>query len=260
MKDEFGNRMKLYYEARSKTSLIRRTPVIIRLDGKAFHTFTKGFVKPFDECMSKAMQETMKYLCENIQGCVLGYTQSDEISLVLIDYQKLTTDSWFDYEVQKICSVTASMATLIFNRKFHAQVNELIWNGSLTDEELATAYRRSIKMGAMFDSRCFNIPKEEVTNYILWRQQDATRNSINSVGQAYFPHKQLEGLNVNQVQELLFKEKGINWNDYPTKYRRGSCCVKDTISEGIAIRSSWRIDNEIPIFVEEGRNYIEKLI
>ena len=115
-------------------------------------------------------------------------------------------------------------------------------------------------MGAMFDSRCFNIPKEEVTNYILWRQQDATRNSINSVGQAYFPHKQLEGLNVNQVQELLFKEKGINWNDYPTKYRRGSCCVKDTISEGIAIRNSWRIDNEIPIFVEEGRNYIEKLI
>lgn len=152
------------------------------------------------------MQETMKYLCENIQGCVLGYTQSDEISLILIDYQKLTTDSWFDYEVQKICSVTASMATLIFNRKFHAQVNELIWNGSLTDEELATAYRRSIKMGAMFDSRCFNIPKEEVTNYILWRQQDATRNSINSVGQAYFPHKQLEGLTKSKNCFLKKKE------------------------------------------------------
>ena len=98
------------------------------------------------------------------------------------------------------------MATLIFNRKFHAQVNELIWNGSLTDEELATAYRRSIKMGAMFDSRCFNIPKEEVTNYILWRQQDATRNSINSVGQAYFPHKQLEGLTKSKNCFLKKKE------------------------------------------------------
>lgn len=107
---------------------MRRTPVIIRLDGKAFHTFTKGFVKPFDECMSKAMQETMKYLCENIQGCVLGYTQSDEITLVLIDYQKLTTDAWFDYEVQKICSVAASMATFIFNRQFQVQVNEILYD------------------------------------------------------------------------------------------------------------------------------------
>lgn len=119
---------------------MRRTPVIIRLDGKAFHTFTKGFVKPFDECMSKAMQETMKYLCENIQGCVLGYTQSDEITLVLIDYQKLTTDAWFDYNVQKICSVAASMATLIFNRRFQEQIVELSYNGKLDDDELTSSY------------------------------------------------------------------------------------------------------------------------
>lgn len=104
MKDELGDRMKSYYENRSKTFLVRRTPVIIRLDGKAFHTFTRGFNKPFDEAMCNAMQETMKYLCGNIQGCVLGYTQSDEITLVLIDYQKLTTDAWFDYNVQKMCS------------------------------------------------------------------------------------------------------------------------------------------------------------
>lgn len=261
MKDEFGDRVKLYYEARSKTSLMRRTPVIIRLDGKAFHTFTKGFVKPFDECMSKAMQETMKYLCENIQGCVLGYTQSDEITLVLIDYQKLTTDAWFDYEVQKICSVAASMATFIFNRQFQVQVNELSWKGELADENLAKSYIRAIKSGAVFDARCFNIPKEEVTNCILWRQQDATRNSIQSVGQAYFSHKQLEGLNTNQIQELLFQEKGINWNDYPTKFRRGSCCIKkyhQTMNQ--TLRGYWYIDDEIPIFTGEGRDYIEKLI
>lgn len=261
MKDELGDRMKSYYENRSKTFLVRRTPVIIRLDGKAFHTFTRGFNKPFDEAMCNAMQETMKYLCGNIQGCVLGYTQSDEITLVLIDYQKLTTDAWFDYEVQKICSVAASMATFIFNRQFQVQVNELSWKGELADENLAKSYIRAIKSGAVFDARCFNIPKEEVTNCILWRQQDATRNSIQSVGQAYFSHKQLEGLNTNQIQELLFQEKGINWNDYPTKFRRGSCCIKkyhQTMNQ--TLRGYWYIDDEIPIFTGEGRDYIEKLI
>lgn len=263
MRYELGDRMKLYYEARSKTSLTRRTPVIIRLDGKAFHTFTKGFAKPFDECMSKAMQETMKYLCENIQGCVLGYTQSDEITLVLIDYQKLTTDAWFDYEVQKICSVAASMATLAFSRSFYE--SHVTWLKDLIlDEKLyaiQNAHNNAIRLGALFDARCFNIPKEEVTNCILWRQQDATRNSIQSVGQAYFSHKQLEGLNTNQIQELLFQEKGINWNDYPTKFRRGSCCIKkyhQTMNQ--TLRGYWYIDDEIPIFTGEGRDYIEKLI
>ena len=111
------------------------------------------------------------------------------------------------------------------------------------------------------DARCFNIPKEEVTNCILWRQQDATRNSISSAGQAYFSHKQLEGLNSNQIQELLFQEKGINWNDYPTKFKRGSCCIKkyhQTMNQ--TLRSYWFIDNEIPIFKGEDREYIEKLI
>lgn len=126
-RDDLGDRMKDYYESRSKTRLTRRMPVIIRLDGKAFHTFTKGFKKPFDMIMVKAMQETMKYLCENIQGCVLGYTQSDEITLVLIDYQNLNSDAWFDYEVQKLCSVSASMATFAFNRAFVKHVTAMIF-------------------------------------------------------------------------------------------------------------------------------------
>jgi tRNA(His) 5'-end guanylyltransferase len=153
MIDNLGDRMKSYYENRSKTFLTRRTPVIIRLDGKAFHTFTKGFNKPFDEVMCSAMQQTMKYLCENIQGCVLGYTQSDEITLVLIDYQKLTTDAWFDYNVQKVCSVAASMATLAFNRQFQRQIVELSYNGKLDNDELTNSYKRSAKAGAVFDAR-----------------------------------------------------------------------------------------------------------
>lgn len=256
-RDDLGDRMKDYYESRSKTRLIRRMPVIIRLDGKAFHTFTKGFEKPFDMVMVRAMQETMKYLCENIQGCVLGYTQSDEITLVLIDYQNLNSDAWFDYEVQKLCSVSASMATFAFNRNF-ARLAAL---EPEKKTKQTNAYTEGASKGAFFDARCFNIPKEEVTNCLLWRQQDATRNSIHMTGRAYFSHKQIEGLNSNDIQNLLFQEKGINWNDLPTTLKRGSCCIKkyrQTMNQ--TLRGYWCIDDEIPIFKDEGRDYIEKLL
>ena len=124
--DDLGTRMKTFYEQIPKTKLMRRTPVIIRIDGKAFHTFTRGFQKPFDEVLIQTMQETTKYLCENIQGCVLGYTQSDEISLVLVDYQRLETSAWFDYEIQKMCSIAASMATMAFNKCFEKNINDWI--------------------------------------------------------------------------------------------------------------------------------------
>ena len=114
--DDLGTRMKTYYEEIPKSKLMRRTPVAIRVDERSFHTFTRGFNVPFDDVLIKTMQETMKYLCENIQGCVLGYAQSDEITLILIDYKKLSSAAFFDYEVQKICSITASMATMAFNR------------------------------------------------------------------------------------------------------------------------------------------------
>ena len=115
-KDSLGDRMKKY-EYITRTHLIPRMPVIIRLDGKAFHQFCNGLKRPFDDILIKTMQDTTKYLCENVQGCVLGYTQSDEITLVLVDYKTLDTTSWFDNNIQKIVSVSASMATMAFNRK-----------------------------------------------------------------------------------------------------------------------------------------------
>ena len=253
IKDSLGDRMKENYENRAKTQLLRRTPVIIRLDGKAFHTFTKGFEKPFDKTMVEAMQATMLALCKYIQGCVLGYTQSDEITLVLTDYTNLETSAWFNYDVQKICSVSASMATLIFNKYFSKQCLLYLEDYS---SEINDAHNRAISSGALFDARCFNIPKEEVTNCLLWRQQDAIRNSINAVARANFSHKELQGLNVNQVQDKLFKEKNIDWNNLPICLQRGSCCVKREVNG----MSTWVIDNYIPIFKGEGRNYIEELI
>lgn len=260
--DDLGNRMKKY-EYITRTHLVPRMPVVIRIDGKAFHTFTRGFNRPFDNILIKTMQQTMKYLCENIQGCVLGYTQSDEITLVLVDYKKLDSASWFDYNIQKCCSVAASMATMAFNKYFPQIIREQLGEffediDSDEDEKYLDALDKAMERGAMFDARVFNIPKEEVTNCILWRQNDATRNSIEMVGQAYFSHSQLHGKSCNGIQEMLFAQYGINWNDYPTHYKRGSCCVRKNIDG--STRSKWVIDTEIPIFKGEGRKYIDDLV
>lgn len=279
-KTTLGDRMKNNYENISRYYLTRRMPVIIRIDGKAFHTFTRGFKKPFDDILVSTMQDTMKYLCENIQGCVLGYTQSDEISLVLTDYAELTTDAWFGNNLQKMCSVSASMATLAFNKFFSGRVQEFMYDccdefgddvlpEKQNDYELAhNVYFKKFN-AAMFDSRVFTIPKEEVCNYFIWRQQDSTRNSIQSVGQANFSQKELHGKSCNNIQDMLMIQKSINWNDYATTLKRGSCCIK--VDDGLTAydeagnicgytkRSKWVIDNEIPIFSQD-RNYIEKLI
>lgn len=276
--DDLGVRMKTFYEQIPKTKLMRKCPVAIRIDGRAFHTFTRGFQKPFDEVLIKSMQETMKYLCENIQGCVLGYTQSDEITLILVDYKKLTSSAWFDYEVQKICSIAASMATMAFNKAFVKEVKKYSFELSMgihTDEErrLLDIYHKAIDKGAMFDARCFNIPKEEVTNLCYWRQLDASRNSIQMVGQANFSHKELQNKSCNDIQDMLMSQKGINWNDLPTYQKRGSCCVRNKIiieSDGVMAtaqlrdtsrsENEWIIDTDIPIFKGEGREYIDRLV
>ena len=262
--DALGVRMKEKYEMRARSYLTPGVPVAIRIDGKAFHTFTKGFKKPFDRVLMTSMQKTMQYLCQNIQGCVFGYTQSDEITLILIDYQTIDTDCWFGYQVQKVCSIAASMATMAFNRFFANEVaNEIMeWRCGFTPQsceiqEKEKMYQERLKSatnkGAMFDARCFNIPKEEVTNLIYWRQLDATRNSIQMVGQANFSHKELQGCSCNKIQDMLMTQKGINWNNIPTHLKRGSCCVRD-------YNGRWYVDNEIPIFKGENRKYIDQLI
>lgn len=269
-KDSLGDRMKENYENRSKTYLVRRTPVIVRLDGKSFHTFTKGFKRPYDEILHEAMNNTLKYLCENIQGCKFGYTQSDEITLLLMDDDTLTTDAFFDYNVQKVCSITASMATMAFNKFFNKFFNEIFIYGK--DEPKTYTDTLSNKIGnAMFDSRCFNIPKEEIGNCFIWRQQDATRNAIQMLGQTNFSHKELQGKSCNDIQDMLMLQKGINFNDMPTEFKRGVCCIKeiyypapapgyeDCDIDASTARTRWVIDKEIPVFTQD-RLYIYKCI
>lgn len=253
---DLGTRMKSNYEEISKYRLLRRTPVAIRIDGKCFHSFCRGLKKPFDEILIKSMQDTMKYLCENIQGCVFGYTQSDEITLILIDYQTLTSQAWFNYEVQKMCSIAASMATMAFNKAFKHHVIQYCVHHHEYSTHPAPEYLhtlgKAINKGAMFDARCFNVPKEEVTNLIYWRQLDATRNSIEMVGHANFSQKELHCKSCNDIQDMLHEQRGINWNDFPTEQKRGSACLKG--EEG------WYIDHEMPILKGEDRAYVDKLI
>ena len=283
---DLANRMK-EYEKRNQYYLQKRTPVAIRVDGRSFHTFTKGFKRPFDDILMKSMQETAKYMCENIQGAKFAYVQSDEITIILVDYDTLETDCWFNYRTDKLCSISASMATMAFNRVFVKNVDEWgrltfpNWDEGGTNEEvdvdllkLNDAYQRAIGKGAMFDARCFNIPKEEVTNLIYWRQLDATRNSIQMVGQANFSHKELQNKSCNDIQDMLHEQKGINWNDYPTVCKRGTACIKNRkiieyldefkvtakLIDSTKTENSWIIDTEMPILKGEDRAYIDDLI
>jgi len=252
--DKIGDRMKANYENISKHKLTRRTPVIIRLDGCAFHTFTRKFVKPFDDLFSRAMQETTKYLCEHVQGCKIGYTQSDEITLLLIDYDTLETSAWFDYKLEKITSVAASMAALAFNRAFGRLMTDRM-KKSDNDENQNVVYYNAFEKGAYFDARAFNIPKEEVNNCFVWRQLDAERNAINSVAQSLYSQNELCGKKLNDTRILIAK-KDHDITTYPVKYQRGSCCIKRYDEQGC---SEWIIDENIPRFSED-KNYVEQYV
>ena len=204
MKDELGKRMKEHYENRTRIFLPRRTYTIIRLDGKAFHTFTKGFKKPYDEGFMRVMNETAKFLCEEIQGAKLAYVQSDEISILLTDFEKDTTDAWFDGNIQKIVSVAASMATAKFNQYMTVNMS-----------------RPEISNLAFFDARTFTIPDPiEVENYFVWRQKDAVRNSLSMTAQDLYSHKELNGKNQNDMHNMI-SWKGKNWNSMPDGFKRG---------------------------------------
>jgi tRNA(His) 5'-end guanylyltransferase len=269
--DDLGTRMK-GYEHNSRHYLMNKTPVIIRIDGKAFHTFTRGMKKPFDGILMHVMWETTKYLCENIQNCKLGYTQSDEISLLLIDYNNIQSNSWFENNIQKITSISASMATLAFNKFFAEEVNRLqristigaLWTDE--DENYLRVLEKKLNT-ALFDSRVYNLPREEVENYFIWRQQDASRNSIQMVAQSNFSHKELQNKSCNKLQDKLFLEKGINWNDLPIYEKRGMCIKRFQVPKTVVTpkgtitvnRSVWDFDDAIPIFSKD-REYITQYV
>ena len=224
MQDNLGDRMK-GYESIPRTTLYRRMPVIIRIDGKAFHTFCKSAKKPFDDRIKDAMVATGKELVKTVQNCKDAYTQSDEISLLLIDYENIETDAWFDNDLQKIASVSSSIATMAFNKNI--------------DESYSDKW-------ALFDARVWNLPREEVTNYFLWRQQDCRRNSVSQTARSLFSHKQLHAKKTQEMKDMMLS-KGTSWDM--------------DINEGY--RNGWLITKECVVaapLIKENRNCIEQYV
>lgn len=214
-----GDRMK-QYESVSEWILPRRIPVILRVDGRAFHTVTrKRFGKAWSQEFVEQMIETAMAVISDMQGCGIAYSQSDEISFLLTDYKKISTDPWFGYDARKMISISASLASSVFSR----------------------IYGRNV----CFDSRVFSVPQDDVCNYFIWRQVDWFRNSVQFAGREYFSHKQLQKKSCNEIQEMLFQEKGINFNDYSNLRKRGFCIVDK------------KIDLEIPDFKKD-RQFIER--
>ncbi len=249
MKDPIGDRMKNFYEDRTRHKLTRRTYTIIRIDGKAFHSYTKGLKRPFDEELIDDMDSTAIHLCRNIMGAKLAYVQSDEISIVITDFDEIETQAWFDNNLQKMCSVSASLATQVFNKLRIVRYLK----SSLGDQGLSINEQISNILNlkeANFDSRVFQIGhRVEVINYLIWRQQDAIRNSISSVAQSIFSHKELEGVKTSKMIEMI-KEKNKPWEEYEIGLQRGRLIVK---KETVNKRSTW-VSIEPEIFSKDTKN------
>ncbi len=224
-----GDRMKENYENRYRFKLSRRTPVIMRLDGKAFHSLTKSCEKPFDEDFSDCMEGAVFALVKDIQGAKCAYQQSDEISILLTDFDSLATEAWLDYNIQKMTSISAGLASVVFTYWWHAI--------------------KGCSGRGIFDSRVFNIPESEVCNYFVWRQKDWLRNSIQMLGRAHFSHSEMNNKTNDDVHEMLHA-KGINWAKLEPKWKNGMFVYKQD--------REWLIDSNV-IFTEN-RDSIEQYL
>lgn len=272
MIDKMGDRFKAY-ENCYRIYLPKRQAVIVRVDGRAFHSFTKGFARPYDIVFAVAMHQTALKLAENISSCKFAYTQSDEITLVLTDYENINTEPWFSNNLQKIVSISAAMASIFFKESFNKSIEEEYvdhyLNGKIGDEKYQLLMKHSEAYNnklCVFDSRAFIIPREEIVNCLYWRQTDCIRNSIQLLGQANFSHNQLQGKNCNEIQEMLWQEKNINWANEPNWFKNGVAIYKKPMNvehylpDGTTItveRNKWFIDKDIPVFTQN-REYIEK--
>jgi len=211
MNDIFGDRMK-EYEKLQNQRFMKNLPVLVRLDGKNFSKFTKGLKRPFDENLISLFVDTTKYLLAE-SNALMGYTQSDEITLLLYSSNKYDSEIFHGGKIQKIISVLSSMTTAFFNSKIPQYIPQ-------KQDNLA-----------LFDCRAWQVPTlEEAANVFLWRENDASKNSISMVASEYYSHKDLMNKNSKEKQEMIYEYSGVNWNDYPNAFKRGTFIQKKIIS------------------------------
>lgn len=244
---ELNKRMK-QYEKSSRHTLPYRMPVIVRVDGRSFHSFTNLLDDPFCNDLADTMGYSAKKLAQDVSGAVFAYTQSDEINLLITPYTSLNFEPYFGNRVQKLTSTTASCVTAVFNQKW---------------ERLRPDYDNL----AQFDARTFILPKEEVCNYFIWRQKDAKRNSIQTLGRKYFSHSEMQGLSNDEVQEKLWQEKNVNWADLSDRFKNGQAVYQQEQEEAVEVdgatkvvkRTPWTIDKSPPVFTSD-RKYIDQFV
>lgn len=230
--DSLGSRMKHNYEDVFRQQLPLRIPYIVRIDGRAFHTWTRGFTKPYDPVLMERMQTIAKEIMKEAQGCKLAYGQSDEISFLFNSFEEKETQTWFDGNVQKIVSVSASMASSLLSRMYPE------------------------RLPPTFDARVFVLPEAEVNNYFVWRQKDAERNALSSVCQVVFPHKELQFKRAEQ-QIAMLAGNNVFYKNYPEEFRKGWCVLRTP--QKVAGEESVTIDKEIPSF-KNLPSYVERCL
>lgn len=235
MIDQLGKRIKENYEDRWRLYFPRRTYLILRLDGKSFHSYTKNMDKPYDKYLMKVFDETSEYLLEEIEGAVFAYTQSDEISILVTDFKTKDTQAWFNNNIQKIISVTSSLCTAKFNSLTGDRLGNWLLTGGYHGNWLE----------ATFDCRGFIIPDPvEVRNYYIWRQKDCIRNSVSLLAQAHFSHTELQGKSQVNMHDMLYT-KGINWANEDPRFKNGGLTLK--------LASNIANTEPAPLFTSENR-------
>jgi len=233
-KVDLDNRMKRY-EWACASQLTERMPVVIRVDGRAFHTLLAQAARPFSTEVQLAMDAAMLALCEEAQGAEMAYAQSDEISVLLNSYRTIKSQPWFANEAQKIASISASVATAAFNHHW-------------LEEDGRSAH---------FDARVFVLPEAEVANYFIWRQRDWERNSLHMLARSLYSTSELVGKKKADMLAMC-REKGVVWEDLHPALKRGRCAKRQSYEgPGGSLRYEWRVDDHVPVF-SQARDYVEQ--
>lgn len=260
---------KSYYENTSFNFLKRNMPAVICISGEDYRKFTEKFQKPYDSIFLSSMQNTLAYLCEQVPGCIIGYTKEFDMTIIFDSPSNIETPSWYNYDTNKITTLTASMATLKFNKTFEKNAKSYVMSGNNFDETrkftAMQGYVSAIESGALFTSKCFNIQTDQIAEYLFLQQKQTIDNAVQDMGLLYFKENELADKSSSDIQFMVFDKANVNFDSYPSEFKRGVACVKNTYRDGELISplkeaGAWVIDKHMPLLKPGNRAYIEDVL
>lgn len=260
---------KSYYENTPFNFLKRNLPAVILISGEEYQKFTEKFQKPYDSIFLSSMQNTLVYMCSQIPGCIMGYTKEFDMTIIFNSPSNIETPSWYNFDINKITTLTASMATLKFNKTFEKSAKTYVMSGNNFDETrkftAMQGYVSAIEEGALFTSKTFNIQPDQIADYLFLQQKQTIDNAVHEMGLEYFKEAELADKSSSDIQFMVFDKSGINFDSYPSEFKRGTACVKNTIKDGELISplkeaGAWVIDKHMPLLKPGSRSYIEEVL